>query len=74
MGVLRSTKMAMTGFEPTSHTTVGRVGYPLNSTTGAPAGQYAEKIENTRKGRDVSSQIHEIFYFPVKEKTSIDTL
>ena len=31
MGVLRSTKVAITGFEPTSHTTtVGRVGFPLN--------------------------------------------
>ena len=30
MGVLRSMKVAMTGFEPTSHTTEGRVGYPLN--------------------------------------------
>ena len=28
--MLRSTKVVMTGFEPTSHTTVGRVGYPLN--------------------------------------------
>ena len=30
LGVLRSTKVAMTGFESTSHTTVGRAGYPLN--------------------------------------------
>ena len=31
MVVLRSTKkVAMTGIELTSHTTVGRVGYPLN--------------------------------------------
>ena len=30
MGVLRSTKVALTGFELTSHTTVARVGYPLN--------------------------------------------
>ena len=30
MGVLRSTKVAMTEFELTPHTTVGRVGYPLN--------------------------------------------
>ena len=28
--MLRSTKVALTGFELTSHTTVGRAGYPLN--------------------------------------------
>ena len=27
---IRVMKVAMTGFEPTSHTTVSRVGYPLN--------------------------------------------
>ena len=46
MGVLRSTKkVAITGFESTSHTTVGRVGYPLNHPGTLIEEQHKPRIE-----------------------------
>ena len=62
----------MTGFEPTSHTTVGRAGYPLNHPGDVTLGHFL--WESMTKGNSLFLREQTALFLIVHEKGSSGTL